>query len=99
MPDRSQVAFLPLHIVTIALVLAAGLTAIVLRLYEPSGSHDPIAAASGLAILGLIGYARYFLRLPWLSASVVYLWLFWIFHCGMTFTAVWFPSVLARARG
>ena len=54
---------------------------------------------TGLAIIGLIAYARYFLRLPWLSASVVYLLLFWIFHCGMTFTAVWFPSVLARLEG
>ena len=54
---------------------------------------------TGLAIIGLIAYARYFLRLPWLSASVVYLCLFWIFHCGMTFTAVWFPSVLARLEG
>ena len=98
-PDRSQVTFLPLHIVMTALFVTAGLSAIALRLYESSGSHDPIATVTGLAIFGLIAYARYFLRLPWLSASVVYLWLFWIFHCGMTFTAVWFPSVLARLEG
>jgi hypothetical protein len=93
-PDRSQVAFLPLHIVTTALFFVGGVAAITLRLYEPLGSHDAIAAITGLAIIGLIAYARYFLRLPWLSPSVVYLLLFWIFHCGMTFTAVWFPSVL-----
>jgi hypothetical protein len=96
-PDRHRVAFMPLHVVTTALVVTAGLGPIALRLYEPLESHAPIAAASGLAILGLIAYARYFLRLPWLSASVVYLSLFWIFHCGMTFTAVLVPSVLCRS--
>lgn len=98
-PDRSEVAFLPIHVVTTALVVVGGLTAITLRLYESPGSHDPIAVATGLVIAGLIAYAHYFMRLPWLSASVVYLWLFWIFHCGMTFTAVWFPSVLASLQG
>jgi hypothetical protein len=98
-PDRADVAFLPIHVVTTALVVIGGLTAIALRLYESPGSHDPIAAGSGLAIIGLIAYARYFLRLPWLSASVVFLSLFWIFHCGMTFTAVWVPSVLTRLEG
>jgi O-antigen polysaccharide polymerase Wzy len=98
-PDRHEIAFLPLHIVTTALAAASGLMPIALHLYEPLGSHDVIAGASGLSILGLIAYTRYFLRLPALSASVVYLSLFWIFHCGMTFTGTLIPSVLARLEG
>jgi hypothetical protein len=94
LPDRRLVAFLPVHIALTTLVMTVGLGAIGLRLYDSPSSHAPIAVATGLAVIGLTAYARYFLRLPWLSASVVYLVLFWIFHFGMTFTAVLVPSVL-----
>jgi O-antigen polysaccharide polymerase Wzy len=88
------VAFLPIHIVVTVLVAIASVSAIELRLYESPLSHGPIAIATGLTVFGLIAYARYFVRLSWLSASVVYLLLFWMFHFGMTFTAVLFPDVL-----
>ncbi len=97
-PDQQAVAFLPLHIVVTTLVAVVGVGAIGLQLYESPESHDPIAVATGATAIGLIAYARYFLRLPWLSASVVYLMLFWMFHFGMTFTAAVFPSALLRLQ-
>jgi hypothetical protein len=95
LPDTQEVAFLPLHIVLTGLVVVAGLTTIALRVYEFPARHTPIAVATGATVIGLIAYARYFLHRPWISASVVYLMLFWMFHFGMTFTAAVFPSVLA----
>jgi hypothetical protein len=96
LPDRRLVAFLPLHIALTTLVMTVALVAIGLRLYDSPDGHAPIAMATGLAGIGLIAYARYFLGLRWLSASVVYLMLFWMFHFGMTFTATLIPSVLTR---
>jgi len=77
------------------LVVVAGLTALSLGLYEPRATHTAIALGCGFAVIGLMVYARYFLRLPWISASVVYLMLFWMFHYGLAFTAVLVPDVLA----
>jgi len=93
---RRDITFLPLHVVLVALVVLLSLGAIGVSIYEPPESHRLIAIATGATAAGLIAYARYFLRLPWLSAPVVYLVLFWTFHFGMTFTAVLFPSVLAK---
>src|SRR4029434_3618044 len=89
-----HVAFLPIHIAVTVLVAIVSLSAIELRLYESPLSHVPITVATSLAVLGLIAYARFFVCLSWLSASVAYLLLFWMFHFGMTFTAVLFPDVL-----
>ena len=91
-----DMAFLPVHIAVTTLVALAGLTAIELRLYESPLSYGPVTIVSSLAVLGLIAYARYFVGLSWLSASVVYLLLFWTFHFGMTFTTVLFPDVLLK---
>ena len=78
------------------LAAVAGLTAIELRLYESPLSHDPITVATSLTVIGLIAYSRYFLRLRWLTATNVYLVLFWMFHFGLTFTVVLFPGVLLK---
>jgi hypothetical protein len=94
LPSRADVALVPVHIAVTLLVALLGLSAIALDLYVLEASHTPLAVASGLTVLGLLVYMRYFLGLPWLSASGAYLLLFWIFHCGMTFTAVLVPSVL-----
>lgn len=94
-PDAGQLSFLPLHIVLTGLVVLAGLTTLSLRLYEPDASHDPIAIGCGLGVMGLMLYVRYTLRVPWISPSVVYLMLFWMFHYGLVFTAVLVPDVLA----
>ena len=95
-PRRRDVAFLPLHVVLTTLVIAMSLGSIALSVYEFPESHAPIAIVTGIVGAGLIAYARYFLRLPWISAPVVYLILFWVFHFGMTFTAVLVPSVLTK---
>jgi hypothetical protein len=89
-------ALLPLHIALTSLVALAALGTIALRLHEPRQSHDSVAIACGLAVIGLIAYGRYGLRLAWMSASVVYLMLFWIFHYGLAFTAVVVPDVLEK---
>ena len=51
-----------MHIAVTILVALAGLTAIELRLYESPLSYGPVTIVSGLAVLGLIAYARYFVR-------------------------------------
>ncbi len=94
-PGSTPLAFFPIHIAFSGLVLMAGLVALGTEVYEPSQSHDTIALVSGLVVIALIAYARYVVQLPWMSASVVYLLLFWMFHFGMTFTAVLVPDVLA----
>jgi O-antigen polysaccharide polymerase Wzy len=91
---RQDVVFLPLHVVVSLLVALLGWTAIGVGVYEPLSSHYSIAIVTGLAGLGLIAYARYTLQFGWLSAPVVYLILFWVFHFGMTFTAALVPSLL-----
>jgi oligosaccharide repeat unit polymerase len=95
-PGRKDVAFLPLHIAVTALVVTLSLGSIGLWVYEAPESHTALAIVTGIAGLGLIAYSRYFLRLPWGSAPVLYLILFWTFHFGMTFTAVLVPSVLTK---
>jgi hypothetical protein len=87
-------AVLPLHIALLSLVAIVALAAITLRLHEPRQNHTAIAVACGLAVIVLIVYGRYVLQRPWLSASLVYLMLFWMFHYGLAFTAVVVPDVL-----
>ena len=86
---------LPSHALVAASVLLGCLTVLSLRIHEPRDSQDSIAIGCGAAVIGLMLYTRYVLRLPWISASVVYLMLFWVFHYGLAFTAVLFPEVLA----
>src|SRR3990172_6361510 len=78
--------YYPFHVVVIGCVAIVGYWAVSLGLYEPRISQGPIAIGSGLAVIGLVVYSRYALCFPWLSASVVYLALFWIFHFGLAFT-------------
>jgi hypothetical protein len=96
MQRRRDVAFLPLHIALVLLIVILSLGAVGMGVYEVPERHLPIAVVTGVMGAGLIAYARYFLGLPWLSAPVVYLILFWTFHFGMTFTAVLVPSVLTK---
>jgi hypothetical protein len=56
--------------------------------------HDVVALACGIGVIGLIAYVRYALGCPWLSASTVYLMLFWMFHYGLAFPAALAPDVL-----
>ena len=93
-----DLAFLPIHIVIPTLAAVAGLTAIELRLYESPQSYNPITVATSVTVIALIAYSRYVLQLKWLSASNVYLALFWMFHFGLTFPAVLFPDVLLEIR-
>jgi hypothetical protein len=93
---RKDMVFLPLHIAFVLLIVTLSLGAVGMGVYEAPESHGPIAVVTGVVAAGLIAYARYFLCLPWLSAPVVYLLLFWTFHFGMTFTAVLIPSVLTK---
>jgi len=86
--------FLPLHIVLTGSVALIGLMALSLQLYEPRATHNAIALGCGLAVIGLIVYGRYVLHLPWISASIVYLMMFWMLHYGLAFTAVLVPDVL-----
>jgi len=95
-PQRKDVAFLPLHLALMTLVITISLAAIGTRIYESPSSHAMLAIVTGLAGGGLIAYARYFLRLPWLSGPLVYLMLLWMFHFGYTFTAVLVPSMLTN---
>jgi hypothetical protein len=95
-PGRKEAAFLPLHLVLMMLIITLSLGAIGARIYEPPSNHAALAVVTGLAGIGLIAYARYFLRLPWLSGSLVYLMLLWMFHFGYTFTSVLVPSMLTR---
>jgi hypothetical protein len=94
MQGRKDVALLPLHIAFVLLIVTLSLGAVGMGVYEGPENHAPIAIVTGVGGAGLIAYARYFLRLPWISAPVVYLILFWTFHFGMTFTAELVPSVL-----
>jgi hypothetical protein len=93
-PDRFDLARRPLHVSLTGLVFVGAMYAIALRVYEPLDSHDGIAIATALAGAALVLHARYLLGLRWLSAPVIYLMLMWMFHFGMTFTAVLAPSVL-----
>src|SRR5687768_14876011 len=93
-PDRRAVALPPLHLAVTALVLAWTFAALWLRLHEDPASYEAIAIVSGLTGLGLVAYARWGLRLSWMSAPLVYLMLLWVFHFGMTFTTTAVPSTL-----
>jgi hypothetical protein len=95
-PGRSEAVFLPVHLTLMMLVITLTLGAIGTRIYESPSNHAALAVVTGLAGIGLIAYARYFLRLPWLSGSLVYLTLLWVFHFGFTFTAVLVPSMLTK---
>jgi hypothetical protein len=86
---------LPLHLAGVGAVVLASAFVLARGLYEPASSHTGIAIGCGLCVIALIAYTRYGLRLPWLSASVVYLVLFWMFHFGLTFTAAVAPTVLS----
>ena len=90
-----SLALFTLHVVVIGVVVLAAAIVLSNRLYEPASSHDAIALGCGFGVFALIAYTRYCLGFPWLSASIVYLVLFWMFHYGLTFTAVLLPGVLA----
>jgi hypothetical protein len=92
---RERLYLLPLHLVFIVAITGVALVAVALRVYEPGDGHDAIALVCGLAVVGLAVYTHYVLALPWLSASVAYLVLLWMFHYGLAFTAVLVPDVLA----
>ncbi len=92
--DRSGISYFPLHVAATGCIAIIAYTALSLGLYEPRASHDPIAVGCGLALIGLIVYARYALRLPWMSPSVAYLAIFWLSYFGLAFTAVVVPDVL-----
>lgn len=98
LPGRITLLRQPMHLVVIGSIVLAVAVALSYGAYEPSEVHDAIALASGLAALALIAYARYGLGLPWLSASLVYLLLFWMFHFGLVFTAALDPGVLASLQ-
>jgi hypothetical protein len=63
-------------------------------MYQPAYAHDAIALSTGLAVAALLLYTRYALGHPWLSAPAIYMALFWMFHFGLSFTAVLVPDVL-----
>jgi hypothetical protein len=48
----------------------------------------------GLGVITLILYLRYALGFAWMSGSAIYLILFWLFHFGLTFVAVFRPELL-----
>jgi hypothetical protein len=102
MGERRQVLLAPatfpllaIHVAAIGAVAVLVYWAIAAGLYEAGDSHDAIAIVSGAMIVALAVYVRIGLQYPWSSASLVYLGLFAIFHCGMVTTAVLVPSVLA----
>ena len=76
-----------------ASIVGTTLVAVSLRLYEAEEAHNAIAFVCGAAGLGLIVYARQILRVPWTSASMVYLCLFWMFHFGLAFTIAVIPEM------
>lgn len=87
-------AFLPLHVAAMLLVTAVCLGIIGLGLHEDTANYRAFAWGTALGGFALIAYARYALRLPWISASIVYLGLLWIFHFGMTLSTELAPNLL-----
>jgi len=96
---RAPSLLLPFHIAIVGgLVVLPLCVVLVTGAYEPQNNHDAVALGTGLAVLALVMYTRYGLRFPWLSASLVYLLLLWVFHFGLAFTAVIDPGVLSAAQ-
>ena len=87
-------ALLPLHASIVGLVLLMAFATVMSQTHLLVSAHGAVAVSSGVAVMVLIAYMRYGLGFPWLSAVVVYLLLFWMFHFGMAFTGVLAPWAL-----
>jgi hypothetical protein len=93
--ERWRMFALPLHLAVIASLTCIAVVVFYLGIYEPAENDRFITLTCGLAVAGLALHVRYVLGLPWVSASMVFLVLFWMFHYGLTFTAALAPDVLA----
>jgi hypothetical protein len=88
----------PVHFAVIGLFILGIALLIVTQSYEAAGNQNLLTVASGLVLLALVFYARYALGFPWLSASLMYLILLWVFHFGLSFPAALDPGVLATMQ-
>lgn len=84
-----------LNVIVVGAIALATYAAITSRVYEAEGMHDSVTLVCGGAVIGMMFHARYILRLSWLSPTMVYLILFWMFHYGLTFTSVVAPAALS----
>jgi hypothetical protein len=86
--------FAPVHFaIAVAIVLGCVLLLSSDRLADQS-TFAATAIAGGLAVAALIAYLRWAVGLPWLSASIGYLALFWMFHYGLAFTSIVLPGTV-----
>jgi hypothetical protein len=90
--DLRALTTLPVHLALTAIVVVAGTFGILVGWHEPSRAHDAIAITTGVVGVALILWVRYGLRVPWASATLLYLALLWLFHFGLTFTTALVPS-------
>jgi oligosaccharide repeat unit polymerase len=78
--------------------------ALIIVLAAAIGIHNrrdmllPISLLSGLVGIGIILYARYCIGLAWMSISVLFLMQLWLYNFGLTFIAVFVPSVISALK-
>jgi oligosaccharide repeat unit polymerase len=93
-PPESNLLFAPVHLaVTVAIVLAC-VVLLSSDVVAPDSTFAAAAVGCGLVVLALIAYLRIVVGLPWLSASIGYLTLFWMFHYGLAFTSIVLPGTV-----
>ncbi len=82
------------HLVVVGAVLLLAALPLASGRYEDADSQQAFAVGSGAAVIALLLYTHYGLGFAWLSATGLYLAMFWMFHFGLSFVAALVPDVL-----